>query len=96
MFMKRKKEIVMRGFRRMAGIAQVMAWAVITGGLSAAYAGEVGPVQNPLPTSTITAQRSDTSLSQEQGPSPARELPPGGMSIEDLLLQKGTITMIIV
>jgi len=83
----------MRGFRRMAGIAQVMAWAVITGGLSAAYAGEVAPIQTPPPTSTITAQRSDTSSSQEQGPSPARELPPGGMSIEDLLLQKGTITM---
>lgn len=41
----------------------------------------------------LQAQRSESSATEGQGPSPAIELPPGGTSIEDLLLQKGTITM---
>ena len=70
----------MRAFRRMAGIAQLAVMAMITGGLSVTYAEEPQPVQPPSADSTI------------QAPPPARELPPGGISVEDLLLQKGTIT----
>jgi hypothetical protein len=64
----------------MAGIAQIAALALITGGLSAAYAEDPRPVQSPAQDVTVQAPA-------------ARELPPGGISVEDLLLQKGTITM---
>jgi hypothetical protein len=37
--------------------------------------------------------QADSGVPAGPGPSPVRELPPGGTSIEDLLLQKGTITM---
>ncbi|HYQ61082.1 MAG TPA: hypothetical protein VEP29_08515, partial [Desulfatiglandales bacterium] len=62
-------------------LAQLAALALLTGGLSGAYAQEPQPVQPPSANSTLPA------------PPPSRELPPGGISIEDLLLQKGTITM---
>jgi hypothetical protein len=41
----------------------------------------------------MLTQRSEAVSTEGQGPSPAIDLPPGGTSIEDLLLQKGTITM---
>lgn len=74
-------------------MARLTALAVISIGLSTAYAGESTTLgQNP--SSPIrTAQQGDAASSQVEGPSPARELPPGGTSIEDLLLQKGTITV---
>ena len=41
----------------------------------------------------MVAQKADDASGTSQGPSPGKELPPGGTAIEDLLLQKGTITM---
>ena len=81
----------MRGLHRVAYLAQFTALAVLSVGLPAAWAGESS--QNQAPSSTVTAQRTDSASSEVQGPSPATELPPGGISIEDLLLQKGAITM---
>lgn len=80
----------MRRLHRWAGIAQLTALAVLGVGLSAAQAGE--SKGSPSISPKMTAQV-DSGAPEGQGPSPARELPPGGISIEDLLLQKGTITM---
>lgn len=77
----------------MACTAQIAALVVLSVGLSVAYAGESRPSQNQTPSSTMIAQRTDSASTEGQGPSSVRELPPGGTSIEDLLLQKGTITM---
>lgn len=80
----------MRGLHRWGRIAQLTALAVLSVGLSAAQAGESKGSQSTSPKMLAQA---DSGASEGQGPSPARELPPGGTSIEDLLLQKGTITM---
>jgi hypothetical protein len=83
----------MRERYRTACIAELTAIALLSLGLSAAYAGEVRTTQSQTPASPMIAQGNGPPSSEGQGPSPAGELPPGGISIEDLLLQKGTITM---
>lgn len=83
----------MRGIHSMACIIRLTALAVLSLGLSAAYAGESRGPQSPASSPMMVAQQADAASPQGQGPSPARELPPGGTSVEDLLLQKGTITM---
>src|SRR5918995_5984132 len=45
----------------------------------------------PASTKNVVAQKGEEGLSQ--GPSPAKDVPLGGMTVEDLLLQKGAITM---
>ena len=82
----------MTELHRMACIA-LMAIAVLSTGLLEAYAGESTPNRSATSPPMITAQQGDASSSQGQGPAPATELPLGGTSIEDLLLQKGTITV---
>ncbi len=52
-----------------------------------------GKRNDQLRPAVLQAQRSESSATEGEGPSPAIELPPGGTSIEDLLLQKGSITM---
>lgn len=83
----------MRESNRLACIAQLAALAVLAVGLPAAYAVESRPGQSQTPSSAVIAQRTDSPSPEGQSPLPARELPPGGTSIEDLLLQKGAITM---
>jgi hypothetical protein len=58
--------------------------------LGVAGAGEIDQGRAPAP--KLLAQKTDSSPSAVQEPSPAKDLPPGGTAIEDLLLQKGTIT----
>src|SRR4029079_19214858 len=53
-------------------------------------AGEIGPNKPRAP--VFVAQKTDDASSVSQGAEP-REYPLGGTSVEDLLLQKGTITM---
>ncbi len=53
-------------------------------------AGEIGPTKPRA--SVLVAQKTDDASSQSQGAAP-REYPLGGTSVEDMLLQKGTITM---
>jgi hypothetical protein len=64
---------------------------ILTMDLQIAMAGSA--TNSPLlgRTPAVVAQRADDTSSSAQGS--GRELPPGGMAIEDLLLQKGTITM---
>ena len=68
-------------------------WCVLTAMLmwpGTGEAGEIGPIK---PRASISvAQKTDDASSQSQGAAP-REYPLGGTSVEDMLLQKGTITM---
>src|SRR5215203_2226481 len=83
--------IEVRGLHSMAGIARLTALTVVSSGLTAALYAEPSFSQTS-PSSVKVAQEAEAASSQAQGPFPP-ELPPGGTSIEDLLLQKGTITM---
>ena len=68
-------------------------WCVLTAMLmwpGTGEAAEIGPNKPRAP--VFVAQRTDDASSQSQGAAP-REYPLGGTSVEDLLLQKGTITM---
>ena len=68
-------------------------WCVLTAMLmwtGTGEAGEIGPTKPPA--SVSVAQKTDDASSQSQGAAP-REYPLGGTSVEDMLLQKGTITM---
>lgn len=84
----------MRGLGRVARTAHLTACVLsMSIGVSAPWAGEIRTSQDPRRSPTVFAQASEPVSTQEQGPAPARELPPGGTSIEDILLQKGAITM---
>ncbi|HMU54283.1 MAG TPA: hypothetical protein PKA61_04720 [Nitrospira sp.] len=48
--------------------------------------------QSSTASPVVVAQKADEPA-PTQGPAPAKDLPPGGTAIEDLLLQKGAITM---
>ena len=64
-------------------------WCVIAAillGPETGGAGEIGPSKPRSP--VVVAQ--NTGETSTQGP--AQEIPPGGASVEDILLQKGTIT----
>ncbi|HEX5549715.1 MAG TPA: hypothetical protein VFX36_02720 [Nitrospira sp.] len=68
-------------------------WCVLTAmlmWLDTGEAAEIGP--NKPRASFSVAQKTDDASIQSQGAAP-REYPLGGTSVEDLLLQKGTITM---
>ena len=91
---QQKGEIAMSGLRWTAGVGILMVglswclWAETAG------AGEPPARQNPASSPTVLAQQSDPGVQVRRSPAPQGvELPPGGISIEDLLLQKGTITM---
>lgn len=58
---------------------------------SPAVASAEGKGNDQLRPAVLQAQRSESSATDGQGPSPAIDLSPGGASIEDLLLPKGTI-----
>jgi hypothetical protein len=60
-------------------------------GLPLANGGESEHRARPASTKNVVAQKGEEGLSQ--GPSPANDVPLGGMTVEDLLLQKGAITM---
>ena len=68
-------------------------WCVLTAMLmwtGTGVAGEIGPIKPGA--SVSVAQKTDDASSQSQGAA-SREYPLGGTSVEDMLLQKGTITM---
>jgi hypothetical protein len=69
-------------------------WSVVAAMLmwtGTGSAGEIGPAK-PKP-SGLVAQKTDDTSPASPGSPPAKEYPLGGTSVEDLLLQKGTITM---
>ena len=61
--------------------------------VSSAWAGEVQKSQGSLRPEVLVAQASAPAAATGQELGGTRELPPGGASIEDIMLQKGTITM---
>jgi len=56
-----------------------------------AFAQDMPTTRNPSTSPIVTVQQTD-SASKEQGLSPASPITPSGISLEDLLLQKGSIT----
>jgi len=69
-----------------------LATVVIVFGVT--HAGEIERSRQKASPSAVVAQKTDDPSAATQGPAPpAGEYPPGGTSIEDLLLKKGTITM---
>lgn len=86
----------MRGLYGTAYTAQVMLVATFTAASitlvqQPTLAEEVSTSTNSSPAPTTTAQQDD-SVSEKQGSPPVGPNTPGGISLEDLLLQKGTIT----
>ncbi|HMS84211.1 MAG TPA: hypothetical protein PKD12_11215 [Nitrospira sp.] len=86
----------MRGLSVVPDTAHVrlMAWVIvllIALGYQPTLAQEAATAQKQLPGPIVTAQQT-TPDAQTQGPFPAVQLPATGVSLEDLLLQKGTIT----
>jgi hypothetical protein len=82
----------MAGLRQGVVNVSVILMAVLTLA-TVGFAGESRKSQSGGQSPPLVAQASDPALKADQGPPPAQELPPGGTAIEDLLLQKGTITM---
>ena len=80
----------MRGLYGMWLVLHLMVVAVV-GVVSVAMAQEPSIRHGASQTPTEIGQRTD-SVQEKQGPPPARQNTPGGISLEDLLLQKGTIT----
>lgn len=83
----------MRGLQRTVHIAVILTAMALAMPPSNARAAEPRRAQDQGETPGAVAQAATTATPDGQGPAPARELPPGGTSIEDLLLQKGTISM---
>ncbi|HLZ35847.1 MAG TPA: hypothetical protein VKP13_17730, partial [Nitrospira sp.] len=84
----------MRRLRKTACITSLVATAMLNIiGAAPSLAGESQLTQNQASSPAKLAQHADSGSVEGQGPSTTRELPPGGTSIEDLLLQKGAITM---
>ena len=71
-------------------LAGVMALTIC---VSSAWAGEAQNSQGPARPAVVVAQNAASASGVGPGLSETSELPPGGMSIEDLMLQKGQITM---
>lgn len=80
----------MRDWHGMRFVAQLMVVAVFST-VSVATAQESPMGQGSAQPSIAIAQRTD-SVQEKQGPPPVGQNTPGGISLEDLLLQKGTIT----
>ncbi|BCA52894.1 hypothetical protein W02_00340 [Nitrospira sp. KM1] len=69
-----------------------MSCVVLSVGVSSSLAGSTD-VDKKTSDHPVIAQRVADQPTPSQGPPPATELPPGGASVEDVLLQKGAITM---
>ena len=83
----------MAGLRRVRLNGSLLVIILLTIGLGHSFAAEIRKSQEPFQSPNVLAQATDPAPKGEQAPLPASELPPGGTAIEDLLLQKGTITM---
>ncbi len=86
----------MRGFYRATDTAGMVLVAALTATTVALFpqpilAHELAPHTEPLPAPIQTAQQLGAT-SEQQGPSPAAQPSQSMLSLEDLLLQKGTIT----
>ena len=66
---------------------------LLTLGLGISFAGDLRKSQGPSQPPKVLAQATTQAPVEGQPPLPEQELPPGGTAIEDILLQKGLITM---
>jgi hypothetical protein len=73
--------------------AVLLVTLTLTIGVGHSLAGELKRSQGLTQTPTVLAQAATAVPVEGQPPLPEQELPPGGTAIEDLLLQKGLITM---
>ncbi|MFO0698209.1 MAG: hypothetical protein U0236_03185 [Nitrospira sp.] len=81
----------MSGFFVTVGIAQLTLVSAFSA-FAIVSAQEPSTDQNSSPAPTTTIQQNDSGQIEKHGPPPPSEGLPGGISLEDLLLQKGTIT----
>jgi hypothetical protein len=79
--------------QRVTAIRSLVGVMVLILFVSSAWAGEVQNSQGRAPAEMRVAQNATSPADTGQERSGTRELPSGGMSVEDLLLQRGTITM---
>lgn len=79
--------------QRVTAIRSLVGIMVLILFMNSAWAGEVQTSQGPARPEIRVAQNAMPAPGSGQGLSGTRELPPGGTSVEDLLLQKGSITM---
>ncbi|HEY6972759.1 MAG TPA: porin, partial [Nitrospiraceae bacterium] len=82
----------MARFRQVRLSGSLLLLMVLTIGVDHSFAGEHKSPGPPRP-STVLAQAATPAPVEGQAGSPEQELPPGGTAVEDLLLQKGLITM---
>jgi hypothetical protein len=83
----------MTRFRQVISTGGLLVTLLVTMGVGHSFAGELKKSQGPTQSPTVLAQAATPPPVEGQPPSPQEELPPGGTAIEDLLLQKGQITM---
>ncbi|BCA56348.1 hypothetical protein W02_34880 [Nitrospira sp. KM1] len=83
----------MRFIRLLLYSALAMPCAVPAINASTAEAASTGRNQQPTTSPVLVAQKTDEGAYPTQGPLQTSELPPGGSSVEDVLLKKGSITM---
>ena len=84
-----KEDAGMKTPQRVTVIRSLIGAMLLSTCVSSAWAGEVQNSQGPTRSQVLVAQ----AASNGQGLPGTREVPPGGTSIEDIMLQKGTITM---
>jgi hypothetical protein len=77
----------------MTVIRRLIGVMVLSMFVGSAWAGEVQNGQGPTRPPVLVAQTAEPGAGSGRGLPETRELPPGGASIEDLMLQKGAITM---
>lgn len=81
------------GFRYVTSNGGLLVAFLLTLAVGNSFAGEIVKSQGTRRAPTVLAQAATPAPVEEQPSSPEQELPPGGTAIEDLLLQKGVITM---
>jgi hypothetical protein len=83
----------MAGFRQATSNGALLLVILLTLGIGTSFAGELTKGQGTKQAPTVLAQAATPAAVEAHPPLPEQELPPGGTAIEDLLLQKGLITM---
>ena len=82
----------MTGLRQVRLNGSLLVIILVTIGAGHSFAGEHKSQAPPRPP-TVLAQAATSAPVEGQAALPEQELPPGGIAVEDLLLQKGLITM---
>lgn len=78
---------------RLISCSGLLVMLLLGNGVTHSFAGEFKKSQGPPKSPTVLVQAPTPAQADRPNPSPEQELPPGGIAVEDLLLQKGVITM---